>query len=136
LGERPVQVLVRQGIVEVEGSSAGRSTVIRLAANSRAVLKEAQPIAVTPVASMEVSRELSWREGMLSFEDLPLRDAADEFARYSDTRITFDDPAIGKETVTGLFAANNPGGFAKSVALSLGLRTQNGPEGVTLSKPN
>ena len=50
---------------------------------------------ITALAPSEVSRQLSWREGMLSFEDQTLREAADEFARYSDTRITFADPAIG-----------------------------------------
>ena len=122
LADRPVQVLVRQGVVEVEGSASALRTPHRVVANSKAVIAAAQPVAVVAVAPNEVTRELAWREGMLSFEDMPLRDAADQFARYSDMRIVFADPAIGSQTVTGLFAANNPAGFARSAALSLGLR--------------
>jgi transmembrane sensor len=86
------------------------------------------------VSPGEVSLELAWREGMLSFEDVSLRQAADQFARYSDTHIFFSDPAIGNETVTGLFAANDPVGFARSVALSLDLQAYASANNVVLRR--
>jgi transmembrane sensor len=134
LGAQPVQVLVRTGVVEIARPAQPDIRPQRVAANIRAVAPLAAPIVETPLAPQAVSRQLAWREGMLSFEDMPLRDAAAEFARYSDVRIAFADPAIGGETVTGLFAANNPRGFARSVALSLGLQTRNGPESVILER--
>ncbi len=134
LAAEPVRVLVRQGTVEVEGPRSVRLTT-RVLANSSATVSEAGPIRVTPVASGEVSRELAWHQGMLSFEDRPLREAASEFARYADTRIGFADPAIGDETVTGLFAANNPAGFARSAALSLGLKARFSADVIILSRP-
>jgi transmembrane sensor len=42
--------------------------------------------------------------------------AADGFARYSDTRIQIRDPALAREPVTGLFAANDPAGFSRAIA--------------------
>jgi transmembrane sensor len=134
LGTQPVQVLVRQGVVEIARPAQPAIRPQRVAANVQAVAPPAAPIVETPLAPQAVSRQLAWREGMLSFEDMPLRDAATEFARYSDVRITFSDPAIGNETVTGLYAANNPRGFARSAALSLGLQARNGPESVTLER--
>lgn len=123
LAARPVQVMVRRGEVEIDRTGLRAAASRRVTANMRAVSTAGDAEILTmPLAPAEVSRELAWREGMLSFEDVPLRQAADEFARYSDTRIAFADPAIGDETVTGLFAANNPLGFAKSVALSLDLK--------------
>ena len=121
LASHPVQVMVRRGEVEIDRTGLRSGTAQRVAANMRAVSTPTGS-EIVPLAPAEVSRELAWREGMLSFEDVPLKQAADEFARYSDTRIAFADPAIGNETVTGLFAANNPIGFAKSVALSLDLK--------------
>jgi len=134
LADRPVHVLVQEGIVDIEGSNASGPARSRVAANSRAVVSENGPVTVTPVAALEVTRELSWRVGMLAFEDKPLRDAANELARYSDPRIVFDDPTIGDETVTGRFAANDPVGFAKSVALSLGLHARRDSNTVILSR--
>ena len=86
------------------------------------------------VPATQVVRELAWREGMLSFEDMRLDQAAAEFGRYSDTRIVITDPAIGARTVTGLFAARNPTGFAETVATVLDLRTKAGPGVVELHR--
>jgi transmembrane sensor len=134
LGARPVEVLVRQGVVEIARPAAPQVAPQRVAANVRAVAAPAAPIVETPLSPAAVGRELAWREGMLAFEDMPLSEAAAEFARYSDVRIAFADPAIGADTVTGLYAANNPRGFARSVALSLGLEARNDPNGVTLAR--
>jgi transmembrane sensor len=62
-----------------------------------------------------------------------LGQAATEFARYSDRRIRIDDPAVARLEVTGLFSASDPDGFAKAVALSLGLVATTEADGVRLS---
>jgi transmembrane sensor len=134
LATTPVEVLVRQGVVEVSQPSAPSRPPQRIAANVRAVATPQSDLVATPLPPAEVGRALAWREGMLSFEDMTLRDAAAEFARYSDVRIEFADPAIASETVTGLYAANNPRGFARSVALSLNLNAENERNAVTLRR--
>lgn len=134
LHRQPVQVLVAQGVVEVERpGSAKRAS--RVTANARAVLAGSAPIKVTPLAATDIARALAWREGMLLFEDAPLHRAASEFARYSDMHILFADESVGQETVTGLFAANNPAGFAKAVALGLDLRVRRDRAGIVLERP-
>lgn len=136
LADRSIQILIRWGAVEIETSATAGGAPIRMTANNRVVIGESGSIRITPVSADEIERELTWREGMLSFEDVSLKDAARQFARYSGTRILFDPPAVGDETVTGLFAFNDPVGFARSVALSQGLRTEAGKESVTLSRIN
>ena len=69
---------------------------------------------------------------MISFEGQSLREAAQEFARYSDVRIIIDDPAVSKLTVVGLFSANNPVEFADAVAAVLNLQAQETAAGVML----
>jgi transmembrane sensor len=133
LSDADVQVSVRQGMVQImRPASAGLAL---LAANTRTVVSDGgSDVKTSQIAPNELTRELAWRQGMLSFEDEPLREAAAEFARYSDTAIRFDDSAIGDETITGLYAANDPQGFARSAALSLGLRSAEQPGSVTLSR--
>jgi transmembrane sensor len=123
LAAQPVQVLVRQGVVEVKRDAA-TAPPVRVTANSRAVSMQGGAIDAAAITPAEFSREIAWREGLLAFEDMPLEEAIAEYARYSDTRIVIVDPALRRETVTGLFMANNPAGFAQAVAGALDLKTE------------
>jgi transmembrane sensor len=125
----PVEVTVRQGEVEIV-TPASLST--KVVANTRAVA--AADVRAQPLRSSELARALAWREGMLSFEDVQLQKAAQEFARYSDVQIRFSDARIANETVTGLYAANNPVGFAKAIASTLGLQADVARGVVTLHR--
>lgn len=129
-----VQVLVREGVVELRPRSGNGAATKLVAANTRAVTTGDAAIRVSDVPPAEVGRALAWREGMLSFEDATLASAADEFARYSDRRISFADPLLGNETITGLYSANNPRGFARAAALSLGLEVQETADGIQLRR--
>ena len=131
---KPVQVLVREGVVEVRGNSSPASKPQRVAANMRAVAPPGAAMETVALAPAEVGRELAWREGMLSFEDQSLSQAAQEFARYSDQHIHIADPTLGAETITGLYAANDPQGFARAAALSLGIKAETTSDGILLRR--
>jgi transmembrane sensor len=118
LGNQPVQVLVREGVVEVNREAASAQAPVRVAANTRAVAAADGAVEASAVAPAVVSRELVWREGLLAFEDMPLTQAVAQFSRYSDTQIVVD-PVLAEETVTGLYKANDPAGFAEAVAAAL-----------------
>jgi transmembrane sensor len=126
-----VQVLVREGIVEVRRSDDGRRSPQRLVANMRAV-STAQAatdatlslITVAQVSAPELQRALAWRGGQLAFEGETLAVAAEEFGRYSDTKIVVEDPILAREEIAGLYQASDPIGFAQSVARSLNANTQ------------
>jgi transmembrane sensor len=121
-----LQVMVRDG--EVQVTETAHITPVRLNANTvvRTVnaspANAAAPLLAEQLSPIEVDRRLSWQRGLLSFEDIPLGDALREFSRYSDTRIVIDEPAISKLRVVGLYSASDPVGFAKTVAISLGLK--------------
>lgn len=137
LGDAPVQVLVREGVVEVKRRARGAMPrPVKVAANTRAVASSssATSVAAVPVEPAAVRRELAWREGRIAFRGETLGQAAAQFSRYSETRIAIDDPAIAAEEITGLFQANDPVGFAQAVASSFGLRAQVGAGEVRLSR--
>ncbi|HWM61741.1 MAG TPA: hypothetical protein VNN98_06285 [Rhizomicrobium sp.] len=50
------------------------------------------PISTAPVDSVQVSRDLAWREGCLVFDNEPLAGAAQEFARTSAIGILISRP--------------------------------------------
>jgi transmembrane sensor len=124
LPEQPVQVMVREGIVEVKRPERVALPPVRLVANTRAIAPKDAPIVAQKIASAEVTRALSWRVGRLAFEGETLDEAAAIFARYSDTKIVIDDPAVGARTITGLYVSNDPVGFSQAVAASLDLHSE------------
>lgn len=101
----------------------------------RALARPAAGIEVDQVDEQELGRRLLWREGMLAFNGDTLSVAAARFRRYSDVPIIIDDPRVGSRRVVGLYPANDPAGFARNVALSLGLEVEPVRGGVRLRAP-
>ncbi len=123
LADAPVEVIVRTGFVDV-APAATLASRLRLDANMRVLAPQGADRVEAPavVAPVEVERATAWREGRIAFQGETLAKAAQEFERYSDTRIVIDDPAIAREEITGLFQVNDPVGFAHAVASSFDLR--------------
>jgi transmembrane sensor len=130
----PIQVLVKQGIVEVSHlGEAGAPVLVH--ANTRATTPvDRGPIAAVPVAPGELQRELAWQDGRIAFEGQTLAQAAAEFARYSDIKIVVADHALANEEIVGLFRANDPVGFAKTIAVSLNARAVVGEGQIRLTR--
>lgn len=121
LPDRPAQVTTHRGAVEISGPDLARP--LRLDAGRRLILSEAAGLArrIETLSTDQLSRELSWREGQLAFYDESLARAVEAFARYSRQPIVIRDPALRDETVSGLFAANDPAGFAQAIGAAFGV---------------
>lgn len=139
---KSVEVLVREGTVELERVAAASSrpekisanTRAKISANTRAVMDETTRIRTETVRPSEMEREMVWRSGMIAFEGMTLAEAAEQFARYSETRIIIDDPEIASKTVTGLYSASDPAGFARAIASAFDLQADMTGDGVHIKK--
>ena len=121
----PVEVLVREGIVDVARADQTAQAPARVTANSRAILAgDTGAVAVAHVDAVELGSDLAWKDGQIVFRGESLADAAAKFGRYSDIGIVIVDPELGAEKVAGVFNANDPVGFAKSMALSLNAKVE------------
>jgi transmembrane sensor len=124
LPQQPIQVLVREGVVELKQAyNATRVLPVRVSANMRALSSRSDRIIAASLPQENVKRDLAWQYGQIAFDNETLSDAANEFARYNEVRIVVD-PAIGSRTITGLFAASDPIGFARLAAAALGLHLE------------
>ena len=123
LPQQPVQVLVREGVVEIKRPQVPQAPPVRLAANTMAVAPPEAPISTEPVAAPQITRTLAWREGRIAFDNETLANAAREFSRYSDVQIHVP-AALENQTITGLFVSNDPVGFARAAAISLNLHVE------------
>lgn len=116
----PVEVLVREGVVDVRRANGPEQAPTRVTANSRAILaRDTGAVAVAHVDEAQLGTDLAWKDGKIVFQGETLAAAAARFSRYSDIGIVIVDPDLGAEKVAGVFDANDPVGFAKSMALSL-----------------
>jgi transmembrane sensor len=132
----PVEVIVREGAVDMFHPAVPSEKPTRVITNYRAVALDTIAPSISlmsaPLSSAQIERQLSWQRGMMSFEGERLKDAVAEFSRYSDVNIVIADPAVGDLKVTGVFSIHNPIGFARSAALVFSLQIAETPKGVTL----
>lgn len=119
----PVEVLVREGIVDVTRADQPQQPAARVKAHCRAILAR-ETVAVAQVDELQLGSDLAWTDGRIIFRGETLAAAAAQFGRYSDIGIVVVDPALGAERVAGVFNATDPVGFAKSVALSLDAKVE------------
>ena len=123
LPKQPLQILVKEGVVELKPRIAGQFAPFRVTANTRLLIPHEDRFVASTLPTSKVRRDLAWQYGQIAFDNETLHEAAEEFARYSDIRIVVD-PAVANRTVTGLFAANDPVGFAKTSAEILDLKVE------------
>lgn len=131
LDSLPLAVLVAQGRLRVDG----RMPMI-LDANMQASLVGPAAGGAMRVVRLEpeaLQRSLAWRDGMLAFQGETLAAATAQFRRYAPVRFEIADPALAHETITGMFAANDPKGFARAIAPSLNARAEIADDRVRLS---
>ncbi|MDG2530710.1 FecR family protein [Caulobacter endophyticus] len=134
LAADPVDLLVQQGRVDVTiPRLTAPAANLALDGNTRLVMADLVP-RPQPITPAVVTRELAWREGKLAFEGESLKEAAEAFARYSDTRIAIPDPTLAREPVAGLFAANDPVGFSRAIARVFDARLDHKGDLVVLSR--
>ncbi len=132
----PVDVLVNQGEVDVSAAALTRlANPVALRGQYAADPVQWSRTRRSGSRRSTVTRELAWREGKLAFEGETLKQAADTFARYSQTRIVRSTTrALAREPVTGLFAANDPVGFSRAIARVFDARLEQQGDSVVLTR--
>jgi transmembrane sensor len=130
-----VDVTVSQGMVElVDNSNPEHVLRRRLGANEQATVEETHRFEVQHLEDSEVSRRLGWRDGLLDFEGQSLFEAVGEMNRHNSKHIVVDDPLLAARPVVGQFLANDPAGFATTVAVALGAQSIEQDDGIHLRR--
>jgi len=120
----------------------GRAQIARQGTSAHAVtltpgdvaLASSTSFSVTHKAGMDIAKALSWRRGVLVFNDTPLAEAARELNRYNNTKIVIADPAVGRVGMGGTFATNNVAGFARVAKNLLHLQVENRGNAIVISR--
>ncbi len=115
------EVLVTEGVVEVWSEGAGEAPR-RVTAGERVFASDAAGAARPVPASLEITRELAWREGQIVLDGEAFGAAAEEFNRYNARKIVIADAALADQKLVGWFRTNEPESFARAAAASFGAR--------------
>jgi transmembrane sensor len=117
-----VIVVVKEGRVRVDSLEDAPTPVAPVyAGGGHVVLAKADEMLVAPKSEKDLSDDLSWRDGMLVFNQKTLADAAEEFNRYNNKRIVVSGNARDIR-IGGSFRADNIEVFAQLVRNALGLK--------------
>ncbi len=116
--EAGAEVLVTEGTVETWNVRDKAGRVRLIAGNTAFVSNRPVPVAVA-FAPDEIARRLAWRDRRIVLDHETLADAAAEFNRYNQLKIVVADPALGRQTLVGGFAVDQPDAFARAVHLTL-----------------
>jgi transmembrane sensor len=125
-GDR-VEVAVVEGRVEVEDAASASPIIVT---RGDIVVTHGSSVHVAANSIEHVDEALSWRRGVLTFDQLTLVEAASQFNRYNKKKLVITDPAVGSVRIGGRFDANNVQAFAHLLHEGFGLTIED--EGTVL----
>jgi transmembrane sensor len=126
-----VTVNVVEGRVRVDDGLGRNTSAAIITAGDTVITREGSTL--IPAKSEErVEGALAWRDGMLTFNLIPLSEAAAEFNRYNRTQLTVDPSAAGIP-IGGTFQASNVDAFARLLHDAYGLTTKRNGDSIKIS---
>jgi len=81
-------------------------------------------VAIMRDSARDLTKALSWRRGLLIFDDETLADAAAEFNRYNREKIVVTDASVAQLKIDGTFQASDPAMFTRAAKQLFDLRIE------------
>lgn len=108
---------------------AGAKTVVPLVA-------AIAPLEVRSLAPDQIESALAWRRMRVEFTATPLAEIVARFNRLNLVQLALAEPGLGSLRISGIFWLDDPGGFARLVESSAGLRTaKEAGDRIVLARP-
>jgi transmembrane sensor len=117
--DQKVKVSLLEGAVTVADTLAPSAPATQLRPNDVLVASNDE---VEVSRQPQIEREVSWRNGLVIFEDESLADAVTELNRYVRTPIVLQDERLRQIRVSGAFRTGETGAFVEALQLSFPVR--------------
>jgi len=118
-GSGDAEIMSLGGRLEI---SSARRVQWTLSAGGIATMR-AGTISFHTVGNADLKRKLMWRYGMLEFVNEPIEDIAQDFNRYSRTKLIIDDVAVRKLRLGGRFSEYDLESFITTACQVFGLHS-------------
>lgn len=131
-----VTVSVVEGRVRVEdvGANQDEHVAMMTVTAGDVVFAAGNSTLLVPNQQRRVERSLAWRDGLLRFDQTPLRDAVAEFNRYNKRQLVIEDAAVGDVRIGGTIQASNVQSFTRLLHDAYGLRIERTSQSVKISR--
>jgi transmembrane sensor len=116
-----LEVSVVEGRVSLGAADTHRDARTLVLSQGDAVVTAAEQMAMTHKSALELSNEVSWRRGVLVFDNTPLSEAAQKLNRYNQVRIVVAGTSARRLPITGTLSATDPVQFLRMVQTVFGL---------------
>lgn len=129
-----VRVAVAEGRVRVEPTKVDAPMRPEVLGRGDIAVAKGVSTLVAAASVAQVENALSWRRGMLSFDQATLAEAAAEFNRYNATKLVLGDPGVAQIRIGGTFEAENADAFARLLGSAYGLRVEHHDGEIEISR--
>lgn len=128
-----VEVAVIEGRVRVDAIGPHQPAPPTIITRGDIVIAAGRSTLVEPKSVERVANELTWRQGLLTFDQTALGDVAAEFNRYNRKSLEITDPAAAAIRINGRFEADNVEDFARLLRQGFGLKVEDDGERIQVS---
>ncbi len=125
-----LKVAVLDGKVRLGSGAAQR----RILTGGEVAAATRDSIVVTRRSIRALADELSWRRGVLVFDETALGEAAAELNRYNREQLVISDPSIARLVIAGTLPVNGIEGFARLAQTVLGLHVEHRKNEIVISR--
>ncbi|HEV7383880.1 MAG TPA: FecR domain-containing protein [Phenylobacterium sp.] len=129
-----VEVAVVEGKVRVADAAFSGATPPPVLTRGDTAIAEGPSMIVAAKSVERVANELSWRQGLLTFDQSTLADAAGEFNRYNRKKLVIAGGEVAQMRIGGSFEAENVDAFARLLQRAYGLKVDDNGETVKISQ--
>ncbi|WP_457326204.1 FecR family protein [Roseateles sp. P5_E11] len=129
------QVTVLEGRVRldrVDRAGTERPSASTTLTKNDAAVSQVDSVMVATKSDVQTQKDLSWREGRLEFENVPLREIAAEFNRYNRRQLIVNEDAAALR-LSVRFDPHNIDGFVRLIQTGFGVVAHSEGDEVRLS---
>lgn len=129
-----VVVSVLEGRVRVDEMVDNQSMRSSIIIGGDIAMAEGTATLVTAHSGEQVENALSWRRGMLTFDEKPLPAIATEFNRYNAKKLVLEGDMVASIRITGTFPSDKPDAFARLLRDAYGLDVEDTANEIRVSR--
>jgi transmembrane sensor len=129
-----LRVVVTEGMVRMEDPDAGQHPATTTLPAGSIATAGPQGARVHRGSIADAERQLDWRQGYLSFDDVALPQAVAEINRYNRRPLVLADAALDPLRISGSIRWNDPEGFARLLEREYPVRMETHAEAVILHR--
>ena len=129
-----LEVALLEGRVRYVNDADGPNLKATLLNPGEVITATTSTMFVTHRPKLALAKELSWRKGLLIFDNTPLAEAAGQINRYNRRKVVIADQTVARMTIDGAFPTDSVQAFTDAAQTLFNLRVENRGDEIVISR--